>query len=104
LTDEKRGTVRANVQILIALFTLCFFMFQTILSDLRKWKKIRDQLRHWPENPHQDYLRNAAAFKGYFEPPSLFASPTQFLSIYTFPALPGNYYIPHLQKESQSLL
>ena len=29
------GAVRANVQFLIALFTLCFFMFQYILSDLR---------------------------------------------------------------------
>jgi len=31
--------VRANVQTLIALFTLCFFMFQTILSKLQKREK-----------------------------------------------------------------
>jgi hypothetical protein len=37
---EKRGTVRANVQVLIALFTLCFFMFQIILSEQRIEKGI----------------------------------------------------------------
>jgi hypothetical protein len=30
--------------------------------------------------------------------------PTQVLSFYTFPALPGYYYLPQLEKESQPLL
>jgi hypothetical protein len=37
--NAKKGAVGANVQILISLFTHWFFMFQTILSKLRKWEK-----------------------------------------------------------------
>jgi hypothetical protein len=39
-SSRKQGAVRANVQILIAFFTLCFFMFQIIRSEQPREKGI----------------------------------------------------------------
>jgi hypothetical protein len=90
--------VRANVQILIALFTHWFFMFQTILSKLRKWKKygINSGIdRQIHAGITSEMLPPFGPYLTLFRHPNL-----DFLHL-IIAGFTGRFLLPHFVKESQ---
>jgi hypothetical protein len=102
--SKKQGAVRANVQILIALFTLCFFMFQYILSDLRPG----ENGRKYGFNSGIDWQIHAGITPGMLPPfgPNLTPfrpanSDVRHLNIAGFP---GRIFVPHKKKKFKIFL